>query len=117
MHPYEPELEENAASYAYVNHQYETMHTNCGSDTKNLEEALDKELTELRKAQEALHKVIKRRQLDITVAEQEQQTMTVPSPLKLSDDDLEKLIEVVITEEQNEACDCNDIDITEAKIM
>ena len=109
--PMNRNLKRMLQSYAYVNHLYETMHTSCGSDAKSLEEALDKELTELRKAQEALHKVIKRRQLDIAVAEREQQTMTVPSPLQLSDDDVEKLVEVVITEEQNEAYDC---DITEA---
>ena len=104
-------LERMLQAYALVNHLYEEMHSG-GPSASNMEEALDKELTELRKAQDALQKAIKRRQFDLAVSERDQEDlMTTSSPVKISDDELEKLVKAVISEEQ----DCIDTHFSAAE--
>ena len=75
-----------------------------GSDTVDickLEDDLDKELTELRKAQDALNKAIQRRRSDLDLSNREiHEIMRAESPIQLSDTEMQQLVSIMREEAQ-----------------
>lgn len=97
-------LERMLQSYASVISISETINSlSSNSEKKAKEEVLDKEMSELKRAQDSLHKALERRREELTLAkkdiEEDHQTMIAGPSAELSDDELEELIEEVRNEE------------------
>ena len=98
-------LERMLQSYATVIALSENINSLSSiSEKKAKEEDLDKEISELKRAQDSLHKTLERRREELSVAKkdiEEQQTLTAGPSVELSDDEMEELIEEVRNEEKN----------------
>ena len=89
------------ASATAINALYKEAEA-CPTDIKTIQETTAKELTELRKSQEALVKSLKRKESELSILLlKESSKMIVPPPAELSTDEMEHIVEVVQQEEQS----------------
>lgn len=86
---------------ATVTRLYSEMGGGDSADIKKLEADLDRELTELRKAQDALNKAMERRRSDLDLSKREiDDLMHAESPIQLSDIEMQQLVSIVREESQ-----------------
>ena len=90
-------VERLKTAHAVVTATYES---GSSVSTAELEHDLNEGMAELRRAQEALIKAIKRRSIDTQLFEQEMESLVVPPPIQLTQDEIGHLIQ--ITKEENE---------------
>jgi hypothetical protein len=89
---------------AAVTRLYSEMGGGDSADIRKLEGDLDRELTELRKAQDALNKAIQRRRSDLNLSKRESDVMRAESPIQLSDAEMQQLVSIVREESQTANC-------------
>lgn len=86
---------------ATVSRLYSEMGGGDSADIKKLEADLDRELIELRKAQDALNKAMERRRSDLDLSKREiDDLMHAESPIQLSDIEMQQLVSIVREESQ-----------------
>ena len=77
------------------------MDASMGKTTSELQIKLTKELSELKKAQDALNKAMQRRKKEISlILEDERCTSSIPDPPELSPDEMECIVETVKSENE-----------------
>ena len=86
---------------ATVTRLYSEMGGGDTADIRKLEADLDRELTELRKAQDALNKAMERYRSDLDLSKRETDyLMHAESPIQLSDTEMQQLLSIVREESQ-----------------
>ena len=100
--PVTKNLDRMLIAYATATCLYSEM--NDGSeDLRKLETDLEREVSELRKAQDALSKAMERRRLDINISEREMSDLLraeSPDPVQISDTEMQQIVDIIKVESQ-----------------
>ena len=95
-------LERMLQCYATVTTLAEHAKSLDATEKKAKEEDIEKELSDLKKAQNALHQAMERKRADLAARKrdiEEEELLTATSPVQLSADEMEQLIETVRNED------------------
>ena len=85
-------------AYASTNAVSERIVTLTLPEKKAVEKELEKEMTDLKKAQDALMKALERRKTTLLAIEQDEKEKAIaiaPPPVQLSDEEMENLVETI----------------------
>lgn len=99
-------LERMQQAYASTTLTAESMKSLSNEIEKQVKEKdLDREMTDLKRAQDSLHKALERRRAELLattkdIEEEQLQAYRAKSPIQLSDNEMEELIDIVRNEEK-----------------